>query len=41
MRVAWVLAEPDIISQLARLKCDGDVSPIVSNMVLGLMQLDV
>ncbi|WP_439891114.1 PLP-dependent aminotransferase family protein [Ralstonia sp. 25C] len=40
LRVGWVLAKPDIIGQLARLKCDGGVSPIVSNVVLGLMQSD-
>ncbi|MCA6112616.1 aminotransferase-like domain-containing protein [Bradyrhizobium cenepequi] len=38
LRVGWVLAEPNIISRLARLKCDGGVSPIVSNIVLGLLQ---
>ncbi|WP_439360480.1 PLP-dependent aminotransferase family protein [Bradyrhizobium sp. DASA03007] len=38
LRVGWVLAEADIIAKLVRLKCDGGVSPIVSNIVLGLIQ---
>ncbi|OMI12941.1 aminotransferase [Bradyrhizobium brasilense] len=38
LRVGWVLAESDIIAKLARLKCDGGVSPIISNIVLGLLQ---
>ncbi|NYG45353.1 DNA-binding transcriptional MocR family regulator [Bradyrhizobium sp. IAR9] len=38
LRVGWILAEPDIIKRLARLKHDGGVSPIVSNIVLGLLQ---
>lgn len=38
LRVGWVLAEADIIARLARLKCDGGVSPIVSNIVLALLQ---
>ncbi len=38
LRVGWVLAESDIINRLARLKCDGGVSPIVSNIVLALLQ---
>ncbi|UVO30495.1 PLP-dependent aminotransferase family protein [Bradyrhizobium arachidis] len=38
LRVGWVLADSDIINRLARLKCDGGVSPIVSNIVLSLLQ---
>ncbi|SPP98073.1 PLP-dependent aminotransferase family protein [Bradyrhizobium vignae] len=38
LRVGCVLAESDIIARLARLKCDGGVSPIISNIVLGLLQ---
>lgn len=38
LRIGWVLAESDIINRLARLKCDGGVSPIVSNIVLALLQ---
>ncbi|WCM23163.1 PLP-dependent aminotransferase family protein [Paraburkholderia bryophila] len=38
LRVGWVLAEPEIINRLAHLKCDGGVSPIVSNMALALLQ---
>ncbi|WP_271606813.1 aminotransferase-like domain-containing protein [Bradyrhizobium sp. CCBAU 11434] len=38
LRVGWVLAESDIINRLTQLKYDGGVSPIVSNVVLGLLQ---
>ncbi|WP_439373270.1 aminotransferase class I/II-fold pyridoxal phosphate-dependent enzyme [Bradyrhizobium sp. DASA03120] len=38
LRVGWVLADSDVINRLARLKCDGGVSPIVSNIVLSLLQ---
>ncbi|MDF0582057.1 PLP-dependent aminotransferase family protein [Bradyrhizobium yuanmingense] len=38
LRVGWVLAEPDIINRLAHLKRDGGVSPLLSNIVLGLLQ---
>ncbi|WP_245318533.1 PLP-dependent aminotransferase family protein [Bradyrhizobium sp. DOA1] len=38
LRLGWVLADSDIINRLARLKCDGGVSPIVSNIVLALLQ---
>ncbi|MGF6921675.1 PLP-dependent aminotransferase family protein [Paraburkholderia sp. 40] len=38
LRVGWVLAEPEIVDRLAHLKCDGGVSPIVSNMALALLQ---
>ncbi|GLR91415.1 PLP-dependent aminotransferase family protein [Bradyrhizobium iriomotense] len=38
LRVGWVLADSDVIDRLARLKCDGGVSPIVSNIVLSLLQ---
>ncbi|MGV7217556.1 aminotransferase-like domain-containing protein [Bradyrhizobium sp. UFLA05-112] len=40
LRVGWVLADSDVINRLARLKCDGGVSPIVSNIVLSLLQSD-
>lgn len=40
LRVGWVLADLDVITRLARLKCDGGVSPIVSNIVLSLLQSD-
>lgn len=40
LRLGWVLADSDIINRLARLKCDGGVSPIVSNIVLSLLQSD-
>ncbi|WP_439365941.1 PLP-dependent aminotransferase family protein [Bradyrhizobium sp. DASA03005] len=38
LRVGWVLAESDIINRLAHLKRDGGVSPVLSNVVLGLLQ---
>ncbi|WP_258878856.1 aminotransferase class I/II-fold pyridoxal phosphate-dependent enzyme [Paraburkholderia sp. BL6669N2] len=38
LRVGCVLAEPEIVDRLAHLKCDGGVSPIVSNMALALLQ---
>ncbi|WP_445219815.1 PLP-dependent aminotransferase family protein [Bradyrhizobium sp. Pa8] len=40
LRVGWVLADSDVINQLAHLKCDGGVSPVVSNIVLSLLQSD-
>ncbi|AMA60084.1 aminotransferase [Bradyrhizobium sp. CCGE-LA001] len=38
LRVGWVLAESDIINGLAHLKRDGGVSPLLSNVVLGLLK---
>ena len=38
LRVGWVLAETPIVQRLARLKCDGGVSPIASNMALELLR---
>lgn len=40
LRVGWVLADSQVINQLARLKCDGGVSPVVSNIALSLLQSD-
>ncbi|WP_024521046.1 PLP-dependent aminotransferase family protein [Bradyrhizobium sp. Tv2a-2] len=38
LRLGWVLAESEIIKRLVRLKLDGGVSPITSNVVLSLLQ---
>jgi 2-aminoadipate transaminase len=38
LRLGWVLAESDIINRLVRLKLDGGVSPIISNIALTLLQ---
>ncbi|MCV3243621.1 2-aminoadipate transaminase [Mesorhizobium robiniae] len=37
LRVGWVVAEAQMIAQLTRLKCDGGVSPVASNVALALL----